>query len=132
MKKLVIKGGNKLTGTIRIGGAKNSVVALLPAAILSNSTCIINNVPNISDVHKLNEMLEILGAKVEYEKGIIKLDTKNIENKEIDEYHAGSIRASYYFMGALLGKYHKAEICMPGGCVIGSRPIDLHIKAFEN
>lgn len=131
MKKLVIKGGNKLTGTIRIGGAKNSVVALLPAAILSNSTCIINNVPNISDVHKLNEMLEILGAKVEYEKGIIKLDTKNIENKEIDEYHAGSIRASYYFMGALLGKYHKAEICMPGGCVIGSRPIDLHIKAFE-
>ena len=131
LKKLVIKGGNKLTGTIKIGGAKNSVVALLPAAILSNSNCTIKNVPNISDVHKLNEMLEILGAKVEYEKGIIKLDTKNIENKEIDEYHANSIRASYYFMGALLGKYHKAEISMPGGCVIGSRPIDLHIKAFE-
>ena len=131
MKKLVIKGGNKLTGTVKIGGAKNSVVALLPAAILSDSKVTITNVPNISDVHKLNEMLEILGAKVNYENGKIEVDTKNIENKEIDEYHASSIRASYYFMGALLGKYHKAEISMPGGCVIGSRPIDLHIKAFE-
>ena len=131
MKKLIIKGGNKLSGTIKIGGAKNSVVALLPASILSSEKCIITNVPNISDVHKLNEMLEILGAKVKYDKDKIEIDTKKIENVPIDEYHASSIRASYYFMGALLGKYHKAEIAFPGGCVIGSRPIDLHIKAFE-
>ena len=131
MKKLIINGGNKLTGTIKIGGAKNSVVALLPAAILSKDKCNITNVPNISDVHKLNEMLTLLGANVKYEKGIIEIETKNIKNIEIDEYHASSIRASYYFMGALLGKYHKAEIAFPGGCVIGSRPIDLHIKAFE-
>ena len=131
MKKLIIKGGNKLTGKIKIGGAKNSVVALLPAAILSNDKCTITNVPNISDVHKLNEMLSILGANVKYENGKIEINTENIKNTEIDEYHASSIRASYYFMGALLGKYKKAEIAFPGGCVIGSRPIDLHIKAFE-
>ena len=131
MKKLIIKGGNKLTGKIKIGGAKNSVVALLPAAILSNGKCTITNVPNISDVHKLNEMLSILGANVKYENGKIEINTENIKNTEIDEYHASSIRASYYFMGALLGKYKKAEIAFPGGCVIGSRPIDLHIKAFE-
>ncbi len=131
MKKLIIKGGNKLSGTIKIGGAKNSVVALLPAAILSNDKCTITNVPNISDVYKLNEMLDILGAEVKYDNGKIEIDTKNIQNTEIDEYHASSIRASYYFMGALLGKYKKAEIAFPGGCVIGSRPIDLHIKAFE-
>lgn len=131
MKKLIINGGKKLTGTIKIGGAKNSVVALLPAAILSNSISKITNVPNISDVKKLNEMLEILGAKVRYEKGTIEIDAKKLKNKEIDKEHASSIRASYYFMGALLGKYHKAEISFPGGCVIGSRPIDLHITAFE-
>ena len=131
MKKLVIKGGNKLTGKIRIGGAKNSVVALLPAAILSSEKSIITNVPNISDVYKLNEMLTLLGAEVKYNEGIIEVDTKNLRNIEIDEKHANSIRASYYFMGALLGKYKEAVIALPGGCVIGSRPVDLHIKAFE-
>lgn len=131
MKKLIIKGGNKLSGRINIGGAKNSVVALLPASILSNGITKITNVPNISDVHKLNEMLTLLSADVKYDKGVIEIDNKNIKPIEIDEYHASSIRASYYFMGALLGKYHKAEIAFPGGCVIGSRPIDLHIKAFE-
>ena len=131
MKKLIIKGGNKLKGTINIGGAKNSVVALLPAAILSNTKCRIFNVPNISDVHKLNEMLELLGAKVEYIDNEIKIDNTNLENKEITKEYASAIRASYYFMGALLSKYHYAKISYPGGCVIGSRPIDLHISAFE-
>ena len=131
MKKLVIKGGNKLSGTIKIGGAKNSVVALLPATILSNDISKITNVPNISDVYKLNEMLNLLGAEVKYNEGKIEVDSKNIKNVEIDKYHANSIRASYYFMGALLGKYKEATIAFPGGCVIGERPIDLHIKAFE-
>lgn len=131
MKKLIIKGGNELTGTIKIGGAKNSVVALLPAAILSNGTCKIYNVPNISDVHKLNEMLGLLGSKIDYKNDEIIIDNKNVKNKEITKEYASTIRASYYFMGALLSKYGKAKISYPGGCVIGSRPIDLHISAFE-
>lgn len=131
MKKLIIKGGHQLSGTIKIGGAKNSVVALLPAAILSKGKCKIYNVPNISDVKKLNEMLTILGSNVNYENDEITIDNKNVKNKEITKEYSSTIRASYYFMGALLGRYHKAEISYPGGCVIGSRPIDFHINAFE-
>lgn len=131
MKKLIINGGNLLTGTIKIGGAKNSVVALLPAAVLTNSICKIYNVPNISDVHKIIEMLELLGSKVEYTGDEITIDNKNVKNTEITKEYASTIRASYYFMGALLSKYGEAKISYPGGCVIGSRPIDLHIAAFE-
>lgn len=131
MKKLIINGGNLLTGTIKIGGAKNSVVALLPAAVLTNSTCKIYNVPNISDVHKIIEMLELLGSNVEYNGDEITVDNKNVKNTEITKEYASTIRASYYFMGALLSKYGEAKISYPGGCVIGSRPIDLHISAFE-
>ena len=131
MKKLIINGQRELSGTIRIGGAKNSVVGLLPATILTNGKCKIYNVPNISDVDKLKEMLEELGSFVQYEKDTIIVDNKNVKNIEISKEKATSIRASYYFMGALLSKYHKAEISYPGGCVIGSRPIDLHISGFE-
>ena len=131
MKKLIINGGHELTGTIKIGGAKNSVVALLPAAILSKGKCKIYNVPNISDVKKLNEMLSILGAEVTYENDEILIDNTNLKNTEITKEYSSTVRASYYFMGALLGRYHKAEISYPGGCVIGSRPIDFHISAFE-
>lgn len=131
MKKLIINGGHKLTGTIKIGGAKNSVVALLPAAILSKGKCKIYNVPNISDVKKLNEMLTILGSNVTYENEEIIIDNKNVVNKEITKEYSSTVRASYYFMGALLGRYGKAEISYPGGCVIGSRPINFHINAFE-
>lgn len=131
MKKLIINGGNLLTGTIKIGGAKNSVVALLPAAVLTNSVCKIYNVPNISDVHKIIEMLELLGSKVDYIGDEITIDNKNVKNTEITKEYASTIRASYYFMGALLSKYGEAKISYPGGCVIGSRPIDLHIAAFE-
>lgn len=131
MKKLIIKGGHELSGTIKIGGAKNSVVALLPATVLTNGKCKIYNVPNISDVKKLDEMLNILGSKVTINDEYIEVDNKNVQNIEIAKEYASSIRASYYFMGALLGKYHKAVISYPGGCVIGSRPIDLHIKGFE-
>lgn len=131
LKKLIINGGNLLTGTIKIGGAKNSVVALLPAAVLTNSVCKIYNVPNISDVHKIIEMLELLGSKVDYTGDEITIDNKNVKNTEITKEYASTIRASYYFMGALLSKYGEAKISYPGGCVIGSRPIDLHIAAFE-
>jgi len=131
MKKLIINGGHELTGTIKIGGAKNSVVALMPAAMLTSGKCKIYNVPNISDVKKITEMLEILGSKVEFNKDTLTIDNSNVENKEITKEYASTIRASYYFMGALLSKYKKAKISYPGGCVIGSRPIDLHISGFE-
>ena len=131
MKKLIIEGQHELSGTIKIGGAKNSVVGLLPATILTNGKCKIYNVPSISDVEKLKEMLEELGSELIHEKDMIIIDNKNVQNIEISKEKATSIRASYYFMGALLGKYHKAVISYPGGCVIGSRPIDLHISGFE-
>ncbi len=131
MKKLIINGGHELSGTIKIGGAKNSIVALLPATVLTNSKCKIYNVPDITDVKRLNEMLKHLGAEINYENGTIEIDNKNVENNEIGKEYSSSIRASYYFMGALLSKYHKAVISYPGGCVIGSRPIDFHINGFK-
>jgi len=131
MKKLVIEGGNTLTGTIKIGGAKNSVVALIPAAMLTDGIVEIDNVPNISDVHKLIEMMKLLGSKITFENDKLIIDNRNANNAEIPAEYANSIRASYYFMGALLSKYKKAKISFPGGCVIGSRPIDFHINGFK-
>lgn len=131
MKKIKITGGNELTGTIRISGAKNSAVALVPASLLSDGVVTIDNIPNISDINALTEILGFLGAKVSLEKDRMVIDHSNLENKEIPENKAKKLRASYYFMGALLGKYKKVEIYFPGGCSIGSRPIDQHLKGFE-
>ena len=131
MKKLIINGQKDLTGEIKISGAKNSVVALIPAAILSDEEVTLFNVPNISDTKALIDIIELLNGKVEYKDEVMKIDVKNIENKLIPEELSKKLRASYYFMGALLSKYHYAEIYFPGGCNIGSRPIDFHIKGFE-
>ncbi len=131
MKKLVIRGGQELTGEIKISGAKNSVVALIPAAILSDEEVILNNVPDISDTRALLNIIDLLNGKVEYKNEIMKIDTRNIENKVVPEELAKKLRASYYFMGALLSKFHYAEIYFPGGCNIGSRPIDFHINGFK-
>lgn len=131
MKKLIIEGKHKLTGTIKIGGAKNSIVALLPAAMLTDGKCTIYNVPDISDVHTLIEIIKLLGSKVTYENETITIDNTNSKNMEIGEQFSTKLRASYYFMGVLLSKYNHSEISYPGGCSIGSRPIDLHITGFE-
>ena len=131
MKKLVINGKKDLTGTVKIGGAKNSVVALIPAAMLTDGKCIIYNVPDISDVHLLIEMMEILGSKITFENEILTIDNSNTKNTVIPPDYASKIRASYYFMGVLLSKYRQAEISYPGGCSIGARPIDLHLNGFE-
>lgn len=131
MKKLIIEGGKKISGTIKISGAKNSVVALIPAAILTSGKCTITNVPDISDVRILIEMMKELGSDIIFENETITIDNTNVENKPISEEFASKLRASYYFMGSLLGRYHHAEIAYPGGCIIGSRPMDFHIKAFE-
>jgi len=131
MKKLIIEGKQELTGTIKIGGAKNSVVALIPAAMLTDKKCTIYNVPNISDVHMLIEMMKILGSEITFENETLTIDNTNSKNGSIPAEYATKIRASYYFMGVLLSKYKEAQISYPGGCSIGSRPIDLHIGGFE-
>ncbi|MBR3362972.1 MAG: UDP-N-acetylglucosamine 1-carboxyvinyltransferase [Bacilli bacterium] len=131
MKVLKIKGGKNLTGTINIGGAKNSAVALVPAAILSDKTTI-SNVPEISDIKALKEILTYLNVDYNTKNDKLFIETKNIKNKPITLEHSKLLRASYYFMGALLGKFKHAEMYFPGGCTIGERPIDLHLKGFES
>lgn len=131
MKQIKIKGNKFLEGTIEIGGAKNSAVALVPASILSDEEVTINNIPNISDIKALTEILEYLNAEVYKEKDVMKIKTSNIRNKEIPKEIAKKLRASYYFMSALLGKYKYVEIYFPGGCSIGARPIDQTLKAFK-
>ena len=131
MKKRIIEGGYPLTGTIKISGAKNSAVALVPASLLAEDTVTIDNIPDISDIKALNEILEYLGSQVTRNKEKMEIDPSTVENKAIPENISKKLRASYYFMGALLGKYKKAEMYFPGGCSIGARPIDLHLKGFE-
>lgn len=131
MKALEIIGTEKLSGTIRISGAKNSSVALIPAAILANEKVTICNVPEITDTDALTEILKFLGASVSRASESIVIDGSTICNKLIPEGISKKLRASYYFMGALLGKYKKVEMYFPGGCSIGSRPINLHLKGFE-
>lgn len=131
MKQLIIEGQKELTGEIKISGAKNSVVALIPAAILSDEEVTLYNVPNISDTNALIDIIELLNGKVDYKNEVMKIDTHNIENKIVPENLSKKLRASYYFMGALLAKFKYAEIYFPGGCNIGSRPIDFHINGFK-
>ncbi len=131
MKVLEITGGKDLSGTIRISGAKNSSVALIPAAILADDDVTICNVPEITDTDALTETLVYLGAEVRRASESIVINPATIENKEIPEEQAKKLRASYYFMGALLGKYKHVEMFFPGGCSIGQRPINLHLKGFE-
>ena len=131
MKQIIIKGGNILKGTITISGAKNSAVALIPAALLSDEKVSISNIPDISDINALNEILEYLGAKVKIDDDIITIDASNVISKEIPESISKKLRASYYFMSALLGKYKHVEMFFPGGCSIGTRPIDQTLKGFR-
>ncbi|MFV9510384.1 UDP-N-acetylglucosamine 1-carboxyvinyltransferase [Tepidibacillus sp. LV47] len=132
METLMIKGGEHLTGSVTISGAKNSAVALIPAAILADSPMIIENLPDIRDVHILVEILQELGAKIDYYGDTMRIDPMNMVNKPMPNGKVKELRASYYLMGALLGKFGEAVVGMPGGCNIGPRPIDQHIKGFES
>ena len=131
MYKITINGNKTLTGEIKISGSKNSAVALIPAAVLCDEEVTIANVPNISDIEALDDILNFLGAKVYRNEDIIKIDSKNITNRKIPKEIATKLRASYYFMGAMLSKFKRVEIYFPGGCSIGARPINLHLKGFE-
>ena len=132
MDKFVIKGGRRLEGEVTISGAKNAAVAILPAVILSDGPCVIENVPSISDVNICLQILEEMGAGVEsVGKDAYRIDPTTINKVCVPYEYARKMRASYYFLGALLGKYNKARVSMPGGCPLGDRPIDQHLKAFS-
>ena len=131
MKVLEINGGKELSGTIRISGAKNSAVALIPAALLADSESTICNVPDITDTDALVEILKFLGAKVTRASESVVINPQSIENKLIPKELSTKLRASYYFMSALLGKYKYVEMYFPGGCNIGARPIDQTLKSFR-
>jgi UDP-N-acetylglucosamine 1-carboxyvinyltransferase len=130
-EKIVIKGNRPLAGEVTISGAKNSAVALIPAAILADSPVILEGVPDIQDVHSLIEILEIMGATVHFSNNILEIDPREIVSIPMPHGKINSLRASYYFMGTLLGKFGEAVVGLPGGCYLGPRPIDLHVKGFE-
>ena len=132
MEKLVITGGRRLNGDVYISGAKNAAVAIIPAAIMADGVCIIDNLPNIEDVASLNSTLNKMGAVSEYsDKHTLKVDsTGDITTCAVFD-EVKKIRASYYLLGALLGRYKRAEVALPGGCNFGTRPIDLHLKGFK-
>lgn len=131
MDKLVIKGQNKLKGEVIISGAKNAAVAIIPAAIMADDVCIIENLPYIEDVKCLFATLSKMGAKCEYiDKHTLRIDSRNLENVSVTFEEVRKMRASYYLLGALLARYKKAEVAMPGGCNFGTRPIDLHLAGF--
>ena len=131
MASIRIEGGYKLSGEIRVDGAKNSAVALIPAAILCGDKVVLKNVPNISDIEALSDILKLLGVEVSRGVNTIEIDSRNMVNKDISCEYSSKLRASYYFMGVLLGKYKHVNMCFPGGCSIGERPINLHLKGFE-
>lgn len=131
MQKMFIEGGHELNGKVRIGGAKNSAVALVPAAILADSHVTIEGLPEISDVYTLGELVEEIGGKVSWDGRNVNIDPSQMISMPLPNGKVKKLRASYYFMGAMLGKFKKAAIGLPGGCHLGPRPIDQHIKGFE-
>lgn len=132
MEQYIIKGGNPLVGEVEIGGAKNAALAILAAAIMTDDTVRIENLPDVNDINVLLEAIEGIGASVDREdRHTVKLNGSTIGDISVDYEYIKKIRASYYLLGALLGKYKKAEVPLPGGCNIGSRPINLHLKGFR-
>lgn len=132
MEQFVIKGGTSLSGEVEIGGAKNAALAILAAAIMTDETVTIDNLPDVRDVNVLIGAMEDIGAMIErIDRHTVKINGSRIQRMSVDYEYIKKIRASYYLLGALLGKYHRAEVALPGGCEIGSRPIDLHIKGFR-
>ena len=132
MEQYIIKGGHPLVGEVEIGGAKNAALAILAAAIMTDETVLIDNLPDVNDINVLIDAIEGIGAKVHrVDRHTVKINGASIKNVDIEYDYIKKIRASYYLLGALLGKYKRAEVALPGGCNIGSRPIDQHLKGFR-
>ena len=132
MEQYIIKGGNPLVGEVEIGGAKNAALAILSAAIMTDETVLIDNLPDVNDINVLLEAISGIGASVQrVDRHTVRINGSGVGSMSIEYEYIKKIRASYYLLGALLGKYHKAEVALPGGCNIGSRPIDQHLKGFR-
>ncbi len=132
MDKFLIQGGARLLGEVEISGAKNAAVAILPAALMADRPCVLENVPDISDVHTIEEILRSVGARVEAEDAhTILVDPSAVNTSRIPTKLSRSMRASYYFLGAMLTRFGEAHVSLPGGCNLGARPIDQHLKAFS-
>ena len=132
MEQYIIKGGNPLVGEVEIGGAKNAALAILAAAIMSDETVMIDNLPDVNDINVLLDAIAGIGAMVHrVDRHTVKINGKGVTSVDIEYDYIKKIRASYYLLGALLGKYKRAEVALPGGCNIGSRPIDQHLKGFR-
>ena len=132
LEKLVIHGGNRLFGEVEISGAKNAAVAIIPATLLAQDVCRLENIPNISDVSCMVKILSQMGAEVKYiNKHTIEINTKSVNSYIVPHEMTRQLRASYYLIGALLGRYNRAKVALPGGCNFGVRPMDLHIRGFE-
>lgn len=131
MSKYIINGGNKVEGRLSIRGAKNSVLPIMAAAILNESKSIINNIPNISDVHVMIDILKSIGCKAKYEDSTLYLDSSNIDITSVKEEYMKMLRSSIIVMGAMIGRFNDISISYPGGCSIGARPIDLHLDALK-
>jgi len=132
LEKYIIQGGNRLHGEVTVSGAKNAAVAILPAVILADGPCVIENIPNISDVATCERILSELGARISViSKNVIEVDPTNVRRTEVPYERARQMRGSYYFLGSLLGRFHRSKVALPGGCDLGVRPIDQHIKCFK-
>ena len=132
MDQYVIKGGNPLVGEVEISGAKNAALGILPAAIMANESVVIDNLPNVCDINVMLQAIEGIGARVErLGPHKVKINGSTISSYDVEYEYIKKIRGSYYLLGALLGKYKYAQVALPGGCDIGSRPIDLHLKGFR-
>ena len=132
MEQYIIKGGNPLVGEVEIGGAKNAALAILAAAIMTDETVQIENLPDVNDINVMLEAIAGIGAMVQrIDRHTVKINGSTIGDFNIEYDYIKKIRASYYLLGALLGKYKRAEVALPGGCNIGSRPIDQHLKGFR-
>lgn len=132
MEQYIMKGGNPLAGEVTIGGAKNAALGILAASIMTDDDVLIENLPDVRDINVLLEAIQEIGARVDrIDRHTVRINAKDIQEVSVDDEYIRKIRASYYFIGALLGKYKSAQVPLPGGCNIGSRPIDLHIKGFR-
>ncbi|MCR4650455.1 MAG: UDP-N-acetylglucosamine 1-carboxyvinyltransferase [Lachnospiraceae bacterium] len=132
MEQYAIKGGSALVGEVEIGGAKNAALGILAASIMTDEDVVVENLPDVRDINIMLQAMESIGVRVEHiERHTVRLNAGNVYSQVIDGDYIKRIRASYYLIGALLGKYHSAEVTLPGGCNIGTRPIDLHLKGFR-
>ena len=131
MEQYIIKGGNPLVGDVTISGAKNAALGILAASIMTDDDVLIDNLPDVRDINVMLEAIQENGARVDrIDRHTVKINGSGIKEVSVDDEYIRRIRASYYFIGALLGKYKSAQVPLPGGCNIGSRPIDQHIKGF--